>query len=1692
VRYIRKITAVLIAVVILAGTIAPSLQPSFAANNVFNPSFKYNDDTGQWEISWTPITGATKVTVLYHEPDGQGGVEQKEIEDYSLTPIGGRHMISLSLGSDHIYDLTFSFKNETGNTVKFKLINSNSTETEKGTVYFLAGITFTGTSFNDIDEYNGIEDFRAYPENDELADKLVSGSEPQITLRWKVPTIYYNGSLIYVTDRTRMNYKIFGDNVDFCYFRINMTEISEKSRDLYFQTQLESDGVILRGTDIKVEGFNSDGNVTEPDGEVRVTLDSNLGNNIIKPGTEYANVSLSFLLGNENIDRSVSSQVFKLGYETYSVGFPVVNMDYVFSGIETDSIFTPVQFEIVKVDTDKIEVRVKKINKDNNRYPALYYQVHEARDATDILTNATLSGGIKMPESSIPDSTDWGSIIVEIDPELDNNGRHKQRFYRVVVTDSSSQVPFGSLAVDISKLNPDTGKPPVPREVEVQTIYEGRKQVEVNGTKIEIPITKIRVSFEKPLFWDTMDPDKGLVYHVLLSTYLSGDENKQETKELKDKDTKVTVNLPVTEKRVAVIGKNEIKEDPVNRRLYFELGGSNRLFCDYTVDPPEYLDSENEDNKYPLFLVPNTKYYLRMFSTWNDDKDSIDWGKGNIDKISYISPAVSFTTYPSMNTVPVPNFTLEIMPENGIDEDTGLPRLDGIRVGFDHILARYEDWDKYTTVKEERKIEYELLMSTENNPDKFQPYDKITVTYSVYGRETDSQTEENGKIIVEIKDFPKDSGNEIKPNTTYYFKMKAALYVKGETEPFITAGTSDDTPVKSITTPKIDTGRMDDLDRVPRTPVEFSVATDENGEPEVTDTKVVLTWLHAESDVTYEMVCTVKKLDPDAKPEDYEDDPYNKEFLEIYKKLLFESGSPELDSSVNVLNIDISNKKLYELGFTYDAENSRWIRFPITRFLKPNRIYYFSIRAVRDRDTNDPKYSKWVSIPVTTKMIAAPRFLEAVADVQLGFNVELTGDIPAENLKVMIKKSSQSESAYTEVPRTRYSVVKYGNTYYFRIYDLEPDTWYDILPFYKNGDQTLWYNVYNKSWTGWYYYPIQMKTRNTMNEIEIRFEGEEIYGYGIEVRTDDDEDYQELYYSINESDSDYGYTLKDGTRIQFYKEKTIAYVNDTESDKYMYYVKISQALQRRSDGTKVRKPLLSNTRYYVRIWAIKDGYSSKHIGPVTIRTDFSQKDYDDDHKQDEIRDIFESKADKLTKKLYFTVDEQNKSHNRVLLKGAMISNLMRVSGSSGVTVDISKEKPDVSKDIVIIPMEIIETLQTTNSRLTVKFTGGELVLTADTINPDVLNRNAGVTGVKETMLEITVQRKAKGSALPELGFTYASQVYDIGFDSLSMRMTYTEINNIIYDILKKPEVSGPFKYGILDRELKKLLENESILSYQSYSDLEKIIELAVERVEEELSSYIKDILDGGRGFSATILKRTGLTELTGGVKLKIIFSGSDNLVEPYVLPRGSYNWTEPTGIKGWLFPYMVLTAKIPGEYAVFSKPTISLPETGGFTDPALERFSKKYDLIGIFGNVLYPGDLITGENAVKLYEAVTGTSDKVKGLSTAAKVNYYGIGDIIPPASVKREINKGQADSLAVEIYAFKTGVHSKAMSPSSYVYIKNADQIPDPVYRRVVIALDLGITGLEPDRSYNADKKVTVEELIKSVITVLEILGEW
>jgi hypothetical protein len=172
--------------------------------------------------------------------------------------------------------------------------------------------------------------------------------------------------------------------------------------------------------------------------------------------------------------------------------------------------------------------------------------------------------------------------------------------------------------------------------------------------------------------------------------------------------------------------------------------------------------------------------------------------------------------------------------------------------------------------------------------------------------------------------------------------------------------------------------------------------------------------------------------------------------------------------------------------------------------------------------------------------------------------------------------------------------------------------------------------------------------------------------------------------------------------------------------------------------------------------------------------------------KDEIRDMFETKADSLMRKLYFTVNEKNRAVNRVMLKASRISNLMQVSGYSGITVDISKENPEAAVDKILIPYDILKTIQAYNSRLTIKLAGCDITVTRDSFDLDALKRLSGAVGVKETMLEITVERKASGSVSVPFGYSYASKVYDIKIVSMGMKRTYAEINEIIYDILLSP------------------------------------------------------------------------------------------------------------------------------------------------------------------------------------------------------------------------------------------------------------------------------------------------------------------
>ncbi len=1697
-RRLFKNISMMLMICLLVGIVFPALQPVFAAD-IFNPDIAYNSETGRWDIKWLPIDGTDTYSLSWHGPEGELDPRSDEEPDFD----GTYDFISLPFLPDHIYDLAFSFKDSEGNQVYFQ--NRYGELVDEETLFYLADITFQGTSFNDVAVLGGLED--GEPEliqsNGETV-RIISGSDPKVTLRWKVPTIWeasVNDILPVTHDDVDLDVLESGGtthvDLDYPYFHIRMNEITDIVTERVFSTMVQEgtgENIVKQSGD-PVNGFDVNGDVTTDDEFVYFTLDQTDG---ILPGTEYEDVNIKLTF------RSGSSEAPYTRLYTGASSFLIENKDNIFqnTGGLITSIFTPLWFEASKVDIDKLELKIYKIESRN--YTELYYKVQDAGSIVELLEDQGQSGsGIKLPDASIPDSTGWGSVIVEI--PIDQDGNHPERFYRFVVTDGDSQTPLGSLAINLQTLGNDTGKPPVPREIQVEPIYNGKQEVVYENpstpVSVHIPLSDVRISFEKPLSWRTQswgniisspDDDSDFTFHLLLNTYLSDDIKLMETKEIGDEQ--VSVFVPIKETRMVSIGKHQLQEDPDdNNRLIFEMDGS-KLFYDYVRDIS--LNDENDmdydingNPDYPTFLIPNTTYYLRMFSTRLRDHDDIVWTMRDElnfeENISYISPVVSFTTYPSQEIpVPLPNLVLDTDVEEELDPETGKPILNGITVDFPKILDD-NDWLNYTNVTDGRHIVYDIYISDSTEEDSFILLEAPFIEPILETAYPDENPDAELSALVTA--YPEGSGEALKPNTTYYFKAQAKLYVNGEEDPFIM---SDMTPVKSITTPKTDSGNLDDLDRLPRTPVEFSIARDEEGELELTDGKVSLNWLHAEEDVTYEMVVTENKLSANATEEDYAEDIYNigddshAGFLEVYEDYMTDSDDTEL-------HIDVVDTSLDAVGFIYNEENTRIAYFPIDLpFLQPNHLYYFSLRAVRDRGTEDALYSSWVSIPVTTKMVDPPDFFEAVNDVQLGFNVRLYGGIPPEDVQIMLKKGYQSESAYVELSRAKYSVVRDGSKYYIRLYDLDPDTWYDIQPYYSDGDTKYWYDSDEEDWSSTDKEPLEMETRDTLNEIEVRFAGEDRYDYFLELRTDDDEDYITLEYDDDEDEeSDYGYILEDGTRIAFYREKTYAYVEE-DLDKYVYYAKMSNARRKKSDGTYQRVPLLSNTRYYIKVWA-RNVEDSKHLGPVTIRTDFNQDDYDKDYMKDQISELFETKADSITRKLYFTVEETKESVNRVLLKAARISNLMQTAGHSGVTVDISEEKPDAMKDIILIPYDILTAIQDTDGRLTIKLAGCEMTLTRNSLDLDALKESAQATEVTETMLEITAERKESGSRPAPAGYTYGSKVYDIGFDAVGMRRTYAEINEMIYDILKESDATGPFKYGILDRELTELLEKETTLTYQSYVELNNLISSVIDQVEEELSMYIRDILDGGRGLTASQISRREASGLYGGMKLKLLHGGSGGIVEPYMLINNA--WEEPDGIKAWVFPYVLMTAKLSGEYVVFCIPQASIPATDGETNPDFERLAGKYDLQKVFGSrTLYPGDYVSGDKAVVLFEVITETENEVPGLSLPAKIQYYNLEEILTTSVFQTNINREQAACLVVEIYAYKTGILSKWMRPSTIPYIKNGEGLSDPIYHRLVIALDLGITELETDDTYAGDKPATVEELLTEVVTVLELLGEW
>lgn len=1692
--------------------VCPSVTVSHAAPEpeTLSITIEYNQAARNYTLSFPAVKQPYRTEITWHDPSGNPYMLG---DTAGIFEAGRVTFTGLSFLPDHIYDIHVEAYANAGDTVPYAA----------GDQYYLADISFTGESFNVMAKMGDIED-----DNYDLipagslpgqAVTVSSGNNPKLRLRWKIPTIYNKttGTVEYVTNRVSGENQFLqagqlstdsGALITSVGFQIIMNKGKSATQTLNFSTDYNGSGnMILEGTSQLIDGINAQGKVVSSDGYVTLMLDKNNG---IEPGTEYEYTNIGIVFEN-----AASEQITlrRTNLRTDSDNhFLVRNIDNAFRdyGSNLSSIFTPLQFEITKADVDKVQVIFRRVT--NGIYPELFYQVQYAPRIDDLYTQS--EKWVKIPDSVLSAGQMYGSEIVEITLSGTQNPEY---YFRVVFYDSSSVNPISSsLCLDLRLLGVDSGKPPLPREIEAEPIYSGRKDVIVPSTdagsgQVKIPMSGLRLSFEKPLNWKLIDDwnqyrnqaytDDDYTFHVLLGTYLP-ETNASPEKRTIGLDGTQGIYMPVRQKRVLVFGKQDLCEDPndpdrlvidINKdRLLAPLAG-DKLFWDYTANKSIAFENNEDPSEdgvmgdYPSFLVPNTTYYMQIFTSRYGDNDEIDsqiWANGLSEslksRLSYVSPIISFTTWPlNEMPVPMPEIRLGIQPEINVDPVTGEIRLEGITVNYDRVLSE-ADWRSYTTVRDGRLVRYEIYIS--QNASDENSFVLVETDDAVYPDETDKLT----RHVVITRD---GKGVDIKPNTVYYIKARASLVLRETTGGTVTEtviGSSVFTPVKAITTPKIDTGNIDDSGRKPRAPSEFNIAADSNGDLRLSDAWVELSWIHAEKDATYELICTSTAVDPEAKEEDFDNDSYNLAFINTYSDFKFAPGDL-------TMTIDPNDPDLASLGFTIDG-NGRII-LPIRRdLLRPNRTYFFSLRAVRNQGVvqngeSMETVSIWVTVPVTTKMVKAPEYLEAVKDLQVGFNVRcyITGS-DAESMELYMKKAAQPESGYVKLLRSQYSVVKDGNTYYFRVYKLEPDTLYHFRIYNKAGDKWLDYDDYGGTWENSKGDPVPAKTRDTLHQIEVRWEGEEPYEYYLEIRDEDDTQYEKLVYNST-GFTDYGYDLPDGSRIKFYREKVKRFVDEKAGHKYIYYALISGRPVRDTSGSITHRMLDTNTLYYVKLWAY-NLEESLHIGPVSIRTDFSQEDYDEGKKRDNVEDVYNASAEQLLQKYYWLIDKNNSATVRALIKGDVVSGLLQASPGMTITVDFSAELAAASAYDILVPQKVLETIESNDSRLNIKLAGAEFTLNRGSIDLERHRQAALTSGAKEAMLRVRIERKNKSGAAFPSNSKLVSGIYDLRVSSVGSRYTYAELNTMIHKILTDPTAIGPFKYGIFDRELAKVLHDVERYSYRSHTELKDMIGTIMTTIEAELSRYLKDILDGGSGVPAGIMSDKPILSFPGRIGFKIEYQYEAGLIVPYAREQSSGGWAEVTGAKGYVMQVVLFRVNGPGEYAVLAKGSVPV-SPGSSYEGVFGILGSKYDLTKVFGNTtIYPDNPMTGQQAVMLYAVISGRENELAGLTPNQKVASLGIGDILGVKELTGYMDNQASVSLAVRLYCEKSGIPPSMLVPSGTIVITNASQINTRLYRYVVLGIDLGYATTR-NGYFDAASRSTTGQILDMVSKVLEMVGE-
>ncbi len=1603
-KLFRKILSIFLSAVIIMGLAPNLIQQVFAAPvavNIFVDS--YVAGSGKLTMKWFQSdiqAAAASANVTYHYIDSSGTPQSKTVTaaDFAKTASKTTASITDSFANDVIYDL------------KVSIFDSSNNVVGKGMLYFIPKITFRS-------EIQAQE-----AEVASSAGGYEIGTKPVLKLKWNKPVVW-NGTSFQNAEETlafmqsQLN-SFYGSSYDISTLDYLVSVESQASVQVNYESgqykaKVEnSDDSTKRAVETSNAGKSLDfyllgrkdssTMIPTTDGAIQSTLPSALRSvkdyvlphGGILPGTVY-NMSIKPIF-----KKTDGSNIYVV-----SVGDPTAQNDSTLYTQTPQTLvpyaYTPLRFKLTKDDLGNVYVDIFRLNQGSHTMPNLYYQVQVTNDYS-------LPG--EWPEKArMNDQYFNGNIATTVISDIDQSNT---MYYRIVVWSDNQADRLQSWYIPY-KIVDDSSKPSAPKNI---TVIPKELKTVANGEKT----TNIVITWEKPSNFDAIKSN--LYFNFELNT--SQNELLTAPYPTLQANGKAYGQFPLKYRLVRYVKATSNKITENNGYLSYTIDGDTLFKHDNNdgnglVDGP--APDTNDGNTYPTFLLPNTTYFLRMYSTSGGDP---------LDPESESSKSIitGFTTL-SGNDLDVP------VPKNL----KGTTNFDIVNNKISsYIIIQFDKINMSLGAND--KIYYDLYMSSD------------AVNYTLIGSTdtmVNSNSDNRGNVVftgtdllsatikATIKDFASGTkaytsfGSKLLPNTTYYFTVKTRLKVVNMDE-----RVSVSTAVLPITTLSGSIGDADDTGKRPLAPVDFAIAKDSNGNYLVSGSKVTFTWTRTEGS-NYVIVASTSRLAADA------------ELSSLSNDSIYQSFSNAFSQNGISINPDMSQTNL-----TYDPITNV-CKYTIDKWLYPNRLYYFSIRAVTPSISAKTPNSVWISIPVTTSLIDAPTSLTAVNDSELGFNwVDTAQNVSADDFKIYIKGPSDAD--YKAMNRAQCTIIKDGTTYYGRIMNLKANTQYKV--------KVLRGTSVSMSETS-------LLTKDAYHEVVVSWTGLASYTYELAVKTSDDTDYTTLI------SSDYTiYTEKSSNTVG------TSYVN--------YYATIKSVKVTLADGTSEYRQLKSNTKYFVKVRAIKiDSIAatySKYVGPVDIRTEFNQKDYDTTDEETKNSASFLDKIEKLEEALYWRIDMASRTENKILLKGERVADALQNNSAYSFSIDISALGPKVNTDIIYIPADVIRAMNSENKNIVFKTLGAEFTIRPNTFDVDNMKEVKSLQGkqaLKDIFFKLTITRNYNSKISVASKTVTVAQVNDFKVQAQASLKAYNEMKDLIRDRVYNT------KTGLVAKKKNLLLDSGTTSANQDKLTAE--IDQYVAEVESELSDYIGDMLKSNVATS----NATEYVKAFGKpLMARLVYTASNGKKIPYANYDGVNKWQDVSTNAVFTPNMMTFNISKTGKYTVIAIVVSNkdIPDNSPYK-PYISAFMAKFDLGSVFTGIdksFNADSTVSTKEIILLYETVLGKTNDDSGMDMRQKARALKLDTVLNMNNLMKDVSRQEAAVVLIRLYSVKVGVNPDTVKPKSNAAIKDASQIDSKCYKSVLMTLDLKL--LQLSQGYFKPKdNIGRGELVACFTKVLQLTGE-